>query len=287
MRLSVEVGPNATRFLAGETLLLETESTGASAPWLMLSAASRPRGTVRNLRLDGTPTIPRSVRLVEGDRLDGWLCGLFGESLPIRRQPGLRPMLARGAPDWSARHGEILGRRVEPPATAGPAQSRLAYFRPLLDREMINYEFFYESGLTLVHPALGRLAFLLEPDGVRLHWMANTHDLESFGLGPDNVAARGETPLPLKPGEWNTMLVRLEEERVVLALNGMRVYEHLLEPSDERLFGLYHDRHATEARVRNVVLAGGWPESVSLEQFTEGTSHRDTEAQRRDNLRPQ
>ena len=90
--------------------------------------------------------------------------------------------------DWSARDGVIRGRRMLGQASARnvnrfynpdqdnstpseAAQSLLSYHRPLRDGDVLSYEFLYEPGQVMVHPALDRLAFLLEPAGVRLHWM--------------------------------------------------------------------------------------------------------------------
>ena len=75
--------------------------------------------------------------------------------------------------DWQAKDGEILGRKLER-AGDKPVPSKLAYFRPLRPGETLRYEFFHEPGKTHVHPSLGRLAFLLEPDGVKLHWLTDT-----------------------------------------------------------------------------------------------------------------
>jgi len=36
-----------------------------------------------------------------------------------------------------------------------------------------------------------------------------------------------------------------------------------LEPGNQRTFGLFHDRDATAARVRNVVHRGNWPTQLS------------------------
>ena len=50
-----------------------------------------------------------------------------------------------------------------------------------------SYEFLYEPGQVMVHPAIDRLAFLLEPEGVKVHWMtAGGSDLS--GLPADNAA---------------------------------------------------------------------------------------------------
>jgi hypothetical protein len=271
-RLTLEVSPEKIRFLIAGTLFHEMNRDAGAEPWLALCGRLHARTVVRNMQLTGKPVIPREVRLADGGRLDGWLCGLFRDSPPFGRALGTRATVLYGEPDWRFEGGQIVGRHIAVPSTNLPAQSRLAYHRPLRDRESVHHEFLYEHGRTLVHPSLGRLAFLLDPQGVRLHWMATDFDLESFGLVPDNVVMGNGTPLPLKPGEWNTMTVRLDGTNVVLVLNGAVIFEHPIEPSNDRLFGLYHDKYATEARVRNIVLTGPWPETVPVELLRE-TNH--------------
>ena len=103
--------------------------------------------------------------------------------------------------DWAAAGGVIHGRRVLPGTattpnyavgeSAGPDteanQSLLSYFRPLRDGDVLTYEFLYEPGQVMVHPALDRLAFLLEPTGVKVHWMTIGSD-DLSGLPADNTA---------------------------------------------------------------------------------------------------
>src|SRR5262249_10167330 len=133
------------------------------------------------------------------------------------------------------------------------------------------YEFFYEPGQTLVHPSLGRLVFLLEPDGVRLHWMLDVPQSDWTGLKADNAVdepdcRRGPKQLPLKAGDWNSAGVAVTDNAMTLELNGQVVYERTLGPEAEKLFGFFHYREKTAARVRNVVLTGNWPEKLgSLE----------------------
>ena len=71
----------------------------------------------------------------------------------------------------------------------------------------------------MVHPALDRLAFLLEPDGVRLHWMTlGTQD--PSGLPADNVADEpAESP---RAGEAPPQAGRVERD-ARLAVNGDRI----------------------------------------------------------------
>ncbi len=207
--------------------------------------------------------------------------------------PGARKRRARGATrsrkpnttvnvddyDWAAKDGVIHGRRPMPdtatvnyydPTNAGSVteadQSRLYYHRPLGDGDAITYEFLYEPGQVMVHPAIDRMAFLLEPDGVKLHWMtAGGNDLS--GLPADNAIdepanRRGPSPLPLKPGQWNAVKLAVSGGRVAIELNGQAVYERAMEPTLGRQFGLFHYKDQTSAQVRNVVLKGNWPESI-------------------------
>ena len=58
-----------------------------------------------------------------------------------------------------------------------------------------------------MHPSLGRLAFLFEPDGVRLHWLTHPTDRGWDRPRPDNAVdepacRRGPDRLPLKSGAW-------------------------------------------------------------------------------------
>src|SRR5262249_5276572 len=146
----------------------------------------------------------------------------------------------------------------EEPSGDGPILSRLRYHRPLREGESVTYEFSYEPDRVMVYPALGRLAFLLEASGVRLHWLTDGADAEWTGLAPDNAVAdaasvRGPATLPLRTG-WNTAQLRLAGGKVVVDLNGTTVFERPLEPSNDRQFSLFHYKDRTAVEVRNVVL---------------------------------
>src|SRR5690606_40777143 len=140
------------------------------------------------------------------------------------------------------------------------AQSLLCYQRPLLDGESISYEYHYEPGQLEVHPALGRLAFLIEPGGVRIHWITDA-EREWTGLADDNAVLeplnrRGPATLPLRSGDWNTVRLTRRDESVQLSLNGELIYERPIDFDSELRFGLYRDRTQSAARVRNIALTG-------------------------------
>ena len=141
--------------------------------------------------------------------------------------------------------------------------------RPLLDGETVSYEFFHEDGKTTVHPALGRLAFLMETGGVRMHWITD-NDNEWTGLGADNAIVeplnrRGPKALPLKNADWNLVTMKLTEEKVSLSLNGEEICERSVEDISNPHIGFYYDRNTSAVQIRNVVLTGNWPEKLSAE----------------------
>jgi tetratricopeptide (TPR) repeat protein len=280
-RTSVRFGPGGVRFAVNGHLLYEDTDSSRSSPWLHVQTAVEHRSVLRNVRITGQPIIPREVPLVERDRLEGWLCA--GGRLPPRislKEPRDRQQDYYGVtydedgqpirqqnqtPDWIASAGELTGRLD--PAAAQWAGTRLYYHRPLLTGERIRYQFQYRAGLTEVHPSLGKLVFLLEPDGVRLHWVDSDGDdsplvIEADNRAVDSSTRRGPEQLPLKENDWNDLELAVENEHVQLRLNGELIFERPIEPTNDRRFGLFHFKGQTAAEVREVVLSGDWPHSL-------------------------
>jgi hypothetical protein len=219
-------------------------------PWLALYQPATARGGVRALKLEGRPKVPDQIELSTQPDLTGWLSLVYNEAT------------TGDEPAWEKRGDEILGRRFKDLAGAG-RESLLQYHRPMLEDGQIRYEFYYEPNKVLVHPALDRLAFLLGLEGVKIHWLTDT-PFERSGLLPDNAAIerdkrRGPGKLPLKEKDWNGLTLVLAGDKVTLTLNGTLIYERPLEPTNQRVFGLFHDIGQTEARVRAVTYQGAWP----------------------------
>ncbi len=302
-RCTIQVEPNRFRLLINGQLFYEEKDPAPTSPWLALFSGGAQHTEFHNVTLRGSPEIPREVPLTHGNRLEGWEASFFNESQPphlsrnqaheeeeeddapnrgyyrgSRNQPvrlGLSPVY-----DWSARDGEIHGRRNGDPDTTTPLPSLLTYFRPLRSGETLRYEFFCkpphpqplspkgrgENEAVMVHPSLGQLAFLLEPDRVRLHWLSGG-DLDWTGLALDNAVdepALKQTgkPLPLRPNAWNTMRIIVDDNAVKMELNGEVICVRKLEATNDRVFGLFHYKDRTSAQVRNVVLTGNWPEKL-------------------------
>ncbi len=290
-RHTIQVADGKVRLLVNGQPLI-ADAVGANH-WLALTADWGRNPVYRNLQLTGDPEVPREVSLSDDPRLRGWIASFYGETrsdplmgiTAVGGQPVVAEsgdaglLLASVSPpvppseltttpqfDWSFDNGAIVGRRTTT-LPGGSAQSRFYYHRPLLDGERIRYDFLYEPGEAGVHPTIGRMAFLLEPEGVALHWMTDG-DVDATGLAPDNravVAEEQRGPVPLTPDEWNQVELYRTAGVVAIAVNSVVVYEHVLDEANDGLFGLFHDRTETEARVRNVVLTGDWPERVPEE----------------------
>jgi len=279
-RLTFKVEPGRVRLLVNGHLWHEDTDPSPTSPWLALYSMGARQASFRNFAMTGKPEVPREVLLTHADRLDGWVSGFYNETQPLRRgiEPTASAASGAAAHDWSARDGVILGRKLE--GGGGPVEGRLYYHRPLRDGDVLRYEFFYEPGEVAAHPALDRLAFLLEPEGVKVHWMTDGPGLDWTGLGSGNVAdepgnRRGPARLPLKPGAWNAVQLSLAGDTAAIELNGTTVYERALEPTNGRQFGLFHFKDRTAVRVRNAVLRGRWPETLTAEVLADLTARRE------------
>jgi hypothetical protein len=294
-RLTLEVEPGKVRYLVNDRLWFEDADAGPASPWLALFSRRESQAVFRNPTLRGTPTIPRTLSLSHEDRLDGWVCTTYFETMPRRLDPNYRAK-PQGEYDWTARDGVIRGRRAlalvsDPeifigssflqalqvclrPLAPQPVPSHLAYLRPLRPGETLSYEFYYKPGEVLAHPSVGRVAFLLEPDGIRLHWLTEGLDKDWTGLAVDNAVAvpterRGPAKLPLNADAWNSLQVKVTDAGVMLELNGAVVYERKLATDADRTFGLFHYKDQTAVQVRNVVLTGKWPEKITPQEMAD------------------
>lgn len=247
-------GKLATTYLNGQ--VVRTEQLDSPDPWVTVRSWSRSHGSVRDLRITGDPVIPESIHLSGSSDLRGWYS--YHEE-PVGND-GAR-WVHRNDPEST---GQIFGQANAPHGSY--FESLLAYQRPLEEIGSIDYEFFYKRGVVETHPALDRMAFLLTPEGVKIHWVTDSR-WDSGGLAPDNLTnepayRRGPADLPLKPDAWNQLKLAVSGNVVALSLNGLPVYECELDPSNHRTFGLFHYADQTQALVRNVTMHGNWPKRL-------------------------
>jgi hypothetical protein len=219
--------------------------------------------------------------------MEGWMSPLYRENVPRQLRPvdpGARDVAATASATqgyvWYATDGVLYGSSTQSSNHKLAIQSWLAYHRPLRSGDTLSYEFFYQPDEKMVYPSLGRMALQLEPDNVRLHWITEVPHVPLGSLSTDNAVAiieaqRGPRPLPLKAGQWNTMTVHMTDDAATFLLNGTEVYEHHLAPTDSRMFGLFRYKNRTAAEVRNIVLTGNWPASLTAEQLSHPAARSD------------
>lgn len=278
-RFALTSKPDGVSFSVNQHPLWTDDSKDQTTPWIGLRSFGDRTPIFRNIKITGDPIIPREVKMSDGNSLRGWVASYYGERTPppAPTEFGLDSFLTRLTTryDWSANGGVIRGAR-QVTLDDAVVQSRLYYFRPLLNDESVSYEFQYEPGQLEVHPTLGQVAFLIEPAGVRLHWMTDG-DREWTGLAENNSVVeplnrRGPKPLPLKSGEWNRVTLAMKRETLTLSLNDTAIYTRKMERDSDRTFGFYHDKSRSEARVRSVVMRGDWPEQLTDEQLNNLTA---------------
>lgn len=268
-RLSLKSSGDDVRFSINGHPIFTDPVPHSTSPWVGLRSFSGRVPVFRGLAITGSPVIPREVRMSDGNLLRGWFSRYYPGT--VSTEPlVVEQYVPETGLDWFLKDGVIHGARNGRDLTTA-TQSRLSYFRPLQNGESISYEFLYEPGRYEVHPALGRLAFVIEPTGVELHWMT-TEESEWTGLADDNsviepLNRRGPRAVPLKVGEWNRIAISLAGDTATLTLNDIPIYSRKLEPDNPRTFSLYHDRNQSAVRVRNVVMRGDWPERLTEEQL--------------------
>lgn len=220
-------------------------------PWIAIRSPWYADGEVRDLRITGQPAIPHQLNLSASPGLPGWI-----SYQNVNLGTDWRQSVAAES------GGLIIGQKRSEDADTG-YESLIQYNRPMLEDGTIEYDFFYEEGKVHVHPALDRLTFLLQPDGVRIHhvtdgpWDATGADPLSVHDEPDS--RRGPARLPLRQHAWNHLKLSLAGDTVQLMLNNELVFERDLEATNQRTFGLFHYADQTEARIANVTWIGDWP----------------------------
>ncbi len=293
----------STTYVNGQTMWSE-DAVGAAAktneisnftsPWIGFRCASEFAPLMRNLKITGDARIPREVPLLDAD-LRGWIASWYSHSRPPafagavaakvgaerpRETSGglgaignlLKGAMSISAPsptdDWSLKEG-VLSRNRQPESSKDAiTPSRFYYMRPMQNGESIRYEFRSKDGVHF-HPTIGRIAYVVREDGIGLRWIVSP-EAAWTGLSADNfiidpLARRGSRPIPLIDGEWNRMTVSIADDTLRILLNDSLVLQRKLEPDNGRQFGFLADRNDESLEVRNVILSGDWPETLSEE----------------------
>ena len=163
-RYRLVVVGKACKLFLGERELHKERLTDQPDPWLSFQQAGEGRGRVIDAELFGKPSVPDRLELSLSPTLAGWRADYFAESLfgddrsweksgdeIHARGPSTQEELKSSA---SQNYYNPYTRRDPMPILPGTHQeSVLKYHKPLIEDCELRYEFFYEPGKVLVHPA--------------------------------------------------------------------------------------------------------------------------------------
>lgn len=276
-RVSIRSTKETSQFESNLHPIWFDDEIAQTSPWIGLRSSGTKRPVFRNLTLTGDPVIPRQVNLIAGDELRGWQSSFYEEvQLPFRNKvtggaDGSAPADTEanaGELDWQVQSGVLLGTAKEN-ADEAEKPGLLRYERPLLDGESIAYQFFLDEDASIVHPAVGRMAFLLEPTGMRVRWLTTggndwtTLPMDNTALEP--LSRRGPRSLPLKQDAYNDVRIEVAGGKVLVHLNEELVYQRDLDSGASTQFGLYRSSRTAPTKIQNVVMKGDWPETIPEE----------------------
>jgi hypothetical protein len=229
-------------------------------PWFIIQSNAVNTAELRNLKITGSPTIPNKIDLTAGDDFFTWRNYYDGENWSKRGEE-MYHFGGKFQPGYNNEYGE----NAPIPKNLFP---EIAYYyqRPILEDGTIDYEFYYSPEKSMVYPMLDRLVFLIEPSGVKLHWLTDGYqeksNLSSTNDRVEPQCKRGPDKLPLKEKAWNKLRFQIVGNTVKLSLNGTEIYERPIESTNQRLFGLFHYSDKTEVRVRGMVYEGNWEKQL-------------------------
>ncbi|MEM9643633.1 MAG: DUF1583 domain-containing protein, partial [Planctomycetota bacterium] len=252
-RFKVE-GNKVTTWTNGVQIHEQTFDSPPS-PWLVIQA-SRPTNFawINDLRITGQPEIPDQIDLINTADLAAWRADVFAEYHSTDSQAD--------AP-WKRVDEQLIG-QLQNENVPSPVESLLLYQRPMLEDGVIEFESWYEPGKFEVHPAMGRNAYLIRPDGLRRHRLTDTN-YEQSSLSPGN-----EEPIPDSPDEillhekaWNQIRLTLRDDLLQLSVNDVDIATvPVKEAASERQFGLFRFSNLSQSKVRNLVYRGEWPKQL-------------------------
>ncbi len=228
-------------------------------PWLLLQSHEAENfARVSNLRILGKPEIPSEIDLLKTGGLASWRADFYNDRIRTEADAGSSSLSF-----WQLTDDQLLG-QLDKNTSIEHRESLVMYQRPLLEDGEIEFKTWYEPGTVEVHPALGRSAFLLTPEGLRLHRLTDAQ-YEVRGLAPDNQQPiHGAAPkLSLKVEDWNHVRLTLQGDRLTISVNGTDAGAITIEePADQRYFGLFRYSNKTECRVLKLLYRGQWPKTL-------------------------
>ncbi|MBM4077597.1 MAG: DUF1583 domain-containing protein, partial [Planctomycetes bacterium] len=156
----IEVDSGKAIHYANDRKIFEQTLDDHFDPWLAIYSSGFQGGGIRGVKISGEPEIPAELALSSRSDLAGWSLDIYTGDVNENEK------------FWGKAGDEITFSKLN--GWKGIArQTLLQYHRPMLEDGEITYDYYYAQDETDVSPALGRTAFLIQRDGVKLHWMTD------------------------------------------------------------------------------------------------------------------
>lgn len=244
-----------------------------SYPWLSFTQEMSRTVKFSNIRLTGNPVIPDQINPID-PTMRGWGILTFGRGLPDPLLPigedqdaekieeARKVASEKDQGKWSVKDDELKYMSAKADNVYDPS-SHIAYLRPLLDGDSIEYSFWWEWDDTEVQPTVGRMALKFTKDGTLPNWIRITNDLASTEfIAVDKLDPPADPVAPENvPNDqaWNTVKLTRNGDTVRVELNDTPLIS--LPVADPPRPGLLREVKR-DVRIRDMKLTGDWPKEV-------------------------
>ena len=262
-REGLRITPETITVLCNNVPCLEDHSS-ASYPWACVVQNAYRATQWKGFRIAGNPIVPSEVNLLD-PMLRGWATTGYDQLLPSTMLPTEDGKKSERSDITYGNAYEVRDNELSLQVQSGntPGES-MQYLRPLLHDETVSWQFFWETGVSEIHPMVGRVTFLLSENGTIPTYtpgvadLSTTHFIPPAQLEPQQKPIAGDV-IP-KDGEWNKISMTRKQDTVQVQLNGQTIAELPVTNQTAR-FG-FSRPHGKSCRIKEMILTGDWPETL-------------------------
>ncbi len=139
--------------------------------------------------------------------------------------------------------------------------SWISYQRPLDHSETWSYSFWYDKGLAIPNPVLGRTAIHLEGEFVEKEFLVTKDDAQWLQVEEGKrFSLTDSKQAKLRDKEWNDVQLAREGDSVLVRVNNEVVGRLEISPNEQTYPGIYTPAGSQSCKLRNMELRGAWPE---------------------------
>ncbi len=266
----------------GGKKVAHTEFTSASFPFAGLIPLRNP-AELDSFKIgagsDREPEIASSINLLDNS-FSGWSAKRYDRLLtnvvqlrPADQPPPVHEPSPSHLASWRLEGDELRSEGSyastsanDPQAMVRKSHNCMLYARPLMNGERFEYETWLDGQTPAVSPVVGLTAMLIEDGRVRLHWLPTAREVQACGIALENRAddPQGQqlSAAQLMEGQWNKVSLRIDNQQLIMNLNGTDIYSRPITNLSSTEFGWLSIPDQPSVRVRNATLTGNWPKHL-------------------------